>query len=167
MRKLVITMAALSLVACNKSAPAVNDTAANDMAAINDMMTANDTTGNDAMAGNGAMADNGAMAGNAMATPAAFEIKGTSWEYKDTKGRPIQESVGADGNYVSHSGATHIDHGMAMMKDGKACFTSAMDKKGPSCWTTSQVAIGSSMNTVSDKGEKLTVNRVAYVPPKM
>lgn len=53
------------------------------------------------------------------------------------------------------------------MKDDKACFTSAMDKEGEVCWTTKPVAVGQSMETVSDKGEKLTVRRVAYVPMTM
>ncbi|MEO5641188.1 MAG: hypothetical protein ABIQ98_05420 [Sphingomicrobium sp.] len=102
-----------------------------------------------------------------MATPAAFEIKGTSWEFKDSKGKLIQSSVDENGNYVDHSGAEHVDHGTAVMKDGKACFTSAMDKKGPTCWTTSPVEIDGSMDTTNDKGEKLSVKRVAYVAPKM
>jgi hypothetical protein len=50
------------------------------------------------------------------------------------------------------------------MKGDKACFTSAVDKSGEVCWTTKPVEVGQSMDTVSDKGEKLTVNRVAYVP---
>jgi hypothetical protein len=49
------------------------------------------------------------------------------------------------------------------MKDDKACFTSAMDKEGEVCWTTSQVEIGQSMDTTSDKGEKLSVKRVAFM----
>jgi hypothetical protein len=50
------------------------------------------------------------------------------------------------------------------MKDGKACFTSAMDKEGEVCWTTSPVEVGQSMETTSDKGEKLMVKRVAFMP---
>ena len=53
------------------------------------------------------------------------------------------------------------------MKDGKACFTSAMTKDGEVCWTDPTVAVGQSVNTTSDKGEKLTVTRVAYVPLTM
>jgi hypothetical protein len=53
------------------------------------------------------------------------------------------------------------------MKDGKACFTSAMTSEGEICWTTEPVAIGHSMTTTSDKGEKLTVTRVAYRPMKV
>ena len=39
-----------------------------------------------------------------------------------------------------------------------------MNKKGPTCWTVEETAIGQSSETTSDKGEKLTVTRVAYVP---
>jgi hypothetical protein len=42
-----------------------------------------------------------------------------------------------------------------------------MDKEGESCWTVAATAIGETKQTVSDKGEKLMVTRVAYVamPP--
>ena len=53
------------------------------------------------------------------------------------------------------------------MKDKKACFTSAMNKDGEVCWTTKPVKIGHSMTTTSDKGQKLTVTRVKYVPMSM
>jgi hypothetical protein len=53
-----------------------------------------------------------------------------------------------------------------VMKRDKACFTSAMDKSGEQCWTTSPtpIEIGQSFETTNDKGEKLTVTRVAYTP---
>ena len=36
-----------------------------------------------------------------------------------------------DGNYIANAvSGKHIDHGTAVMKDGKACFTSAMTKDG-------------------------------------
>ena len=103
------------------------------------------------------------------ATPAALtSINETSWEYTDAKtGKPMQESVDATGKYITQSGKEHIDHGTAVMKDGKACFTSAMTKDGEICWTDPMVAIGQSGETTSDKGEKLTVKRVAYVPLTM
>ena len=145
MRMLIIPMAALALVSCNKPAPVAKEAMVNNMVSANDVMA------------------NAAMANMAM-VPAAFEIKGTSWEYT-RNGKPIQESVDNAGNYVSHSGASHIDHGTAEMKDGKACFTSKMGKMDTQCWTTSPVEIGASMDTVSDKGEKLNVKRVAYVAP--
>ena len=61
----------------------------------------------------------------------------------------------------------HLDHGASLMKGDKACFTSAMNKDGEICWTTKPVEVGQSMDTVSSKGEKLTVSRVAYVPLSM
>ena len=76
--------------------------------------------------------------------------------------------IDAKGNYISNSAAgKHLDHGTAVMKDDKACFTSAMTKDGEICWTTKPVKIGHSMETTSDKGEKLKVTRVAYSPLHM
>jgi hypothetical protein len=100
-------------------------------------------------------------------TPAAFQLNETTWTFTDKDGQVIQESVDASGNYIANAGDKHIDHGTSVMKDGKACFTSAMDKQGEACWTTQPVEIGQSMETTSDKGEKLTVTRVAYVPMSM
>jgi hypothetical protein len=80
----------------------------------------------------------------------------------------VIESIDAQGNYIENSVAgKHVDHGTAMMKDDKACFTSAMTKEGEVCWTTKPVKVGQSMTTTSDKGEKLKVTRVAYKPLKM
>ena len=98
------------------------------------------------------------------ATPVAFVLDETSWTFTDKNGKPIQESIGAAGNYVSTSNGKHVDHGTSAMKGDKACFTSAMTKEGEVCWTTKPVEVGQSMDTVSDKGEKLTVTRVAYAP---
>jgi hypothetical protein len=98
--------------------------------------------------------------------PAAFSINETSWEYT-RDGKPRQESIDAGGNYIITSGAEHIDHGTAVMKDGKACFTSAMTKEGEVCWTDPKLEVGASGETVSDKGEKLHLKRVAYVPKTM
>ena len=53
------------------------------------------------------------------------------------------------------------------MKDGKGCFTSAMNKDGEICWTDPLIAEGGSGVTVSDKGEKLPIKRIAYVPHTM
>ena len=111
-----------------------------------------------------------------MATPADAATAGaalaslndTSWEYVDAKTKkPVQQSVDATGKYIAVSGKEHMDHGTAVMKDGKACFTSAMDKDGEVCWTDPMLAEGASGETTSDKGEKLTVKRVAYVPLTM
>lgn len=100
---------------------------------------------------------------NAVATPAEFQLNGTTWTFTDKDGQAVQETIDDSGNYSATSGAKEIDRGTAVIKDGKACFTSAVDKSGETCWTTQPVAIGQSMETTSDKGEKLTVMRVDYV----
>jgi hypothetical protein len=103
---------------------------------------------------------------NMTATPAAFQINETTWTFT-RDGKAIKESVDASGNYIANAGTEHVDHGTVVMKDDKACFTSAMDKEGEVCWTTAPTEIGQSMETTSDKGEKLTVTRVAYEPMTM
>ena len=105
----------------------------------------------------------------AAAKPAAFQLNKTTWTYVDPgKKVKARESIDADGNYIENAlSGKHIDHGTAVMKDGKACFTSAMTKDGELCWTTRPVSIGHSMVTTNDKGEKLKVTRVAYVPMSM
>lgn len=100
---------------------------------------------------------------NAVATPAAFQLNETTWTFTDKDGQAVQESIDASGNYVATSGAKEIDRGTSAMKDGKACFTSTKDQSGETCWTVQPVAIGQSMETTSNKGEKLTVMRVDYV----
>lgn len=138
MRKVILVAAIVALAACDRQpAPAANDA---DMAAANDI--------------------------NATAIPAASPIHETTWEFTED-GKPMQESIDANGNYITTSGAEHIDHGTVVMKDGKACFTSAMNKEGEECWTDPKLEIGASGETVSDKGEKLTLKRVAYVPKTM
>lgn len=111
-------------------------------------------------------ADNATVEANATApaaTPTAFQINETSWEFT-RKGKATTESIDATGNYVAWSGTEHIDHGTVVMKNEKACFTSAMDQEGEVCWTTQPVVeIGQSMETTSDKGEKLTVKRIAFM----
>jgi hypothetical protein len=108
----------------------------------------------------------------AAATPLAaktapFQLKNTTWTYVDN-GTKVRESIDANGNYIENAvSGKHVDHGTAVMKDGKACFTSKMNDKGEMCWTTSPVSVGHAMHTVSDKGDKLTVTRVAYTPLKM
>ena len=104
---------------------------------------------------------------NAAGTELA-SLNETTWEYTDPKtGKALRESVDAAGRYVTVAGTEHFDHGTVVMKDGKACFTSAMNKDGESCWTNPNVAEGESGETTNDKGEKLTVKRVAYVPLTM
>lgn len=142
MRTVMTSLAVLALVACNKPA----DTAADANAVDTNM----------------AMDENASMDAN-MAAPADFQINETTWEFT-REGKATTETVDASGNYVAWSGDEHLDHGTAVMKDGKACFTSAMDKEGEVCWTTSPVEVGQSMETTSDKGEKLMVKRVAFMP---
>lgn len=103
----------------------------------------------------------------AKAKPATFQLNKTSWTYMD-KGVKVRESIDADGNYIENAvSGKHMDHGTAVMKGGKACFTSAMTKEGEVCWTTKPVKIGHSMMTTSDKGEKLKVTRLGYVKLSM
>jgi hypothetical protein len=116
-----------------------------------------------------APADGAAPAAAAAAAPAptTFQLLETSWTFT-RDGKNIQESIDAKGNYIANTAdGKHVDHGTSLMKGDKACFDSAMDKEGEVCWTTKAVEIGQSMDTVSDKGEKLTVARVAYVPLTM
>ena len=140
MRLIICVSAALALAGCSKQSEAPPaDNAANDIAAT-----------------------------APAATPAAFDIKGTSWEFADPKTKKsIQESIDENGNYISQSGTEHIDHGTAVMKEDKACFTSAMTKEGEICWTNPNLEIGQSGETTNDKGEKLTIKRIAYVPMTM
>jgi hypothetical protein len=100
----------------------------------------------------------------------AFQLNESSWTFTDKKGVKMRESVDASGNYILNTAAgKHLDHGTTVMKDSKACFTSAMTKDGENCWTTARraLAIGHSFVTTSDKGEKLRVTRVKYSPLKM
>ena len=142
MRIVMTSLAVLALVACGRPAETANDA-------------------NAAMDANMSM-DADATADANMVVPAGFQINETSWEFT-REGKATTESIDATGSYVAWSGAEHIDHGTAVMKDGKACFTSAMDKEGEVCWTTAPTEVGQSMETTSDKGEKLTVTRVAWI----
>ena len=112
-------------------------------------------------------ADMNAAEANMEATPAAFQLTETTWTFTDKDGQPIKESIDASGNYIANSGDKHVDHGTSVMKGDKACFTSAMNDDGEECWTTQPVEVGQSMETTSDKGQKLTVTRVAYEPMTM
>jgi hypothetical protein len=140
MRIVMTSLAVLTLVACGRPADTANDANAAD---ANMSMDANTT------------------ADANMVVPAGFQITETSWEFTED-GKAITETIDATGNYVAWSGAEHVDHGTAVMKDGKACFTSAMDQEGEVCWTNPEIEIGQSGETTSDKGEKLTVKRIAF-----
>ena len=138
MHKIILVAAIAALAACSKqAAPTADD--------------ANITTENEVAAA---------------PVPAAYPINETSWEFT-RDGKAMQESVDASGNYIITSGTEHIDHGTAVMKDGKACFTSAMTKEGEVCWTNPKLDVDASGETVSDKGEKLQLKRVAYIPKTM
>jgi hypothetical protein len=111
----------------------------------------------------------GAAAVPAAAKPAPFQLNKTTWTYVDpTKKVKARESIDAEGNYIENAvSGKHIDHGTSVMKDGKACFTSAMTKDGELCWTVQPVRVGHSIVVKSDKGMKLKVTRVAYTPLSM
>ena len=107
----------------------------------------------------------------AAAKTTAFQINTRTWTYVDPEKKvKARESIDADGNYIENAvSGKHIDHGTAVMKDGKVCFTSAMTKEGEVCWTTPAHAlkIGHSFVATSDKGQKLRVTRVAYMKLSM
>ena len=145
MRTLILAAAVVALAGCSQEAAPPADDA-------NLAMEANVADANAADAN---------VAGTALAS-----LNETSWEYTE-EGKPMQLSVDAAGKYITNSGTEHDDHGTAAMKDGKVCFTSAMNKDGEMCWTDPMVAVGASAESTSDKGEKLTVKRVAYVPLTM
>jgi hypothetical protein len=103
----------------------------------------------------------------ATAKTAGFQLRNTTWTYVD-HGTKVRESIDAKGNYIENAvTGKHVDHGTAVMKGDKVCFTSAMTKDGEVCWTTRPVKIGHSMTTTSDKGQKLKVTRLAYVKLSM
>jgi hypothetical protein len=110
-----------------------------------------------------------ALTAKAAAKHATFQLDGTTWTYFDKNAKAnARMSIDADGNYIENAiSGKHIDHGTAVMKDSKACFTSKMTKDGEICWTTHPTSIGHSMITTSDKGEKLKVRRVKYTALKM
>jgi len=97
---------------------------------------------------------------NAVA-PAEFTLAETTWDYT-MDGKPHTTSIDGAGNYDTNSGTEHVDQGKFAMVDGKGCFTSAMNQDGPECWTVQQTEVGQSMETTSDKGNKLTVTRREY-----
>lgn len=145
MNRIVLLAAIAALSACNRER---DEAPANDMAADANM----------AMEGN--------MAANA-ATPAAMSLNGTSWEYT-REGVAYVETIDANGAYITDTAdGKHYDHGTMVMKDGKACFTSAMTKDGETCWTVVDTAVGQTTKTTSDKGETLDVKRIEFRELKM
>ena len=107
MKKLLLIAGIAALGACGQNEEA---TVANDA--------------NDVLAANEAVAEPEA---NLAATPAAMQLNETTWTLTDKDGQAIQESIDASGNYIANAGDKHVDHGTAVIKDGKACFTSAME----------------------------------------
>ena len=103
------------------------------------------------------------------AKPAHFQLMSTTWTYVDPDQKvKVRESIDAKGNYIENAvSGKHIDHGTAVMKDGKACFTSAMNSSGEECWTVKPVSVGHSMVVTSDKGKKLKVTRIKYAKLSM
>jgi hypothetical protein len=100
-------------------------------------------------------------------TSKPFQLKETTWTFTDNK-QKVEESIDGDGNYITQTVAgKHLDHGTAVMKGNKACFTSKMNKEGETCWTTMPVAVGHSFVSTNDKGRKLKVTRVAYTKLSM
>lgn len=143
MRLTILTLAAIALVGCNKAGPPADSNLADANLATDANVTATE-------------------AGADAAAPNAY--RESSWEFTE-KGKPMLESIDAAGNYVTVSGKEHIDHGTAVTKGSKICFTSALNKKGEECWQDPKLDIGQSGESVSDKGEKVIVKRVAYVAP--
>ncbi len=100
--------------------------------------------------------------------PPAFELNGTTWTFMDPKQGIVEQSIDPQGKYISQTiDGKHLDHGTAVVKNGKACFTSAMTKDGEICWTTKPVNVGESMVTTSNKGQTLQETRVAYIQLSM
>ena len=149
MHKLILVAAIAALAGCQQEAAAPPAEDANLAMDANAAVDANSADAN--------------LTGTALAS-----LNETTWEFTDAKtGKPVQESVDATGKYIAVSGKEHMDHGTAAMKDGKACFTSAMTKEGEDCWTDPKIAVGATGESTSDKGEKLTLKRVEYVPLTM
>jgi len=150
MRILTVSLIALALVGCKKPA---------DTATVDNGIAAN-------MAANDAVAADNMATANQMVTPAGASLNHTTWEFVQNS-RAMQESIDDTGHYIATAGKDHMDHGTMVMKDGKPCFTSAMTKDGEICWTNPNLEIGKTGETVSDKGVKLTLKRVDYVPKTM
>src|SRR6478735_7873294 len=85
----------------------------------------------------------GAASAPGFAKAPAFQLNSTTWSFVDPdKKVKALESIDADGNYIENAvSGKHLDHGTAVMKGGKACFTSAMTKDGEMCWTTKPTKI--------------------------
>ena len=145
MRLTIITLATIALVSCDQADAPANANAAEANVEADANIVAAD-------------------ANAAVAAPNNYNE--SSWEFT-YKGKPMLESIDASGNYITVSGEEHIDHGTAVVKGTKLCFTSAMNKDGEDCWQDPKLEVGQSGESVSDKGEKVTLKRVAYKPLSM
>ena len=146
MHRMILLAAVAALGACSQA----------------DVTEADETT--EVAADENVAADANAAAAANVVQSTASSLNETTWTYTED-GKPTQTTIDANGGYVTTSGTEHVDHGTVTYAQGKACFTSAMNQDGPECWTIQDTAIGASMESTSDKGNKLTVTRVAYVAP--
>src|SRR6185369_4222684 len=70
------------------------------------------------------------------ASPSKFKLNGITWVFVEEHGAKVRETVDHDGNYVARTFVgKELDHGTAVMKGSKACFTSEVDNSGEVCWT--------------------------------
>jgi hypothetical protein len=143
MKKLMLVAAAAALSACNQGQPAETD-ATNEMAEVTTDATA-----------------------QADGVQTSQTLAGTSWEWTRDGVKHI-ESIDENGNYIADTAdGKHADHGTYVMKDGQACFTSAMNEDGEECWPVKDIAIGETVKLTSNKGNELDVTRVEYRPLTM
>ena len=146
MRLTIITLATIALVSCNQAdAPADTNAAEANVEADANVVAAD---------------------ANADAAAAPNNYSESSWEFT-YKGKPMLESIDASGNYITVSGEEHIDHGTTVVKGTKLCFTSTMKDEGEDCWQDPKLEVGQSGESVSDKGVKVNLKRVAYKPLSM
>ena len=93
---------------------------------------------------------------------AGNSVMGTSWSFSED-GTAYVETIDDNGAYITETAdGEHADHGTAVMKDGKACFTSAMTDEGERCFTVPDHAIGDTITVVDDNGNSLEVTRTEY-----
>lgn len=120
---------------------------------------------------NEAIAETDASATDAAAAPevvsASQSLHRTSWTFT-MDGKQIFESIDENGNYIADTvDGEHYDHGSYALKDGKACFTSAMNEDGEICWTGGEARVGETATVTNEKGEALEVTRAEYRPLTM
>lgn len=95
------------------------------------------------------------------------QLNQTTWTYVED-GKHLRMTIDARGNYVeTTAGGQVVGRGTAIMKRAKDCFTPIKSPDGEHCWTSKPLRIGQSMVSISDKGEKLKVRRIAYRPMRI